>query len=40
MQGLTDRPEPVEGRTVKPLMVRQAQDVRVDLKLFQLKFEA
>ncbi len=30
-QGLTVRPEPVEGRTVKPLMVRQAHHERPNL---------
>jgi len=32
------RREPVEGWTVKPLMVRQAHHERLNLKLFRLKW--
>jgi hypothetical protein len=39
-QGLTVRPELVEGGTVKPLMVRQAHHERLSLKLFRLKWVA
>jgi len=40
MQGLTVRPELVEGWTVKPFMVRQAHHERLNLKQFRLKWEA
>gem|GEM_PF-6385344 len=36
MQGLTVRPEPVEGWVVKPIMVRQAHHERLNLKLSRL----
>jgi hypothetical protein len=47
-QGLTVRPEPVEGWTVKPVMVRQVSPVRsrrahherLNLKLSRFKWEA
>jgi hypothetical protein len=35
-QGLTVRPEPVEGWAVKPIMARQAHHERLNLKLFRL----
>ena len=37
MLGLTVRPEPVEGCTVKPLMVRQAHHERLNLNLSRFK---
>ena len=39
-QGLTVRPELVEGWTVKPLMVRQVHHERLNLKLSRLKWIA
>jgi len=39
-QGLTVRPELVEGWTVKPLMVRQAHHERLNLKPSRLKWIA
>ena len=39
-RGLTVRPELVEGRTVKPFMVRQAHHERLNLKLSRLKLVA
>jgi len=39
-QGLTVRPELVEGWTVKPLMVRQAHHERLNLRPSRLKWEA
>ncbi|SJM94320.1 hypothetical protein [Crenothrix polyspora] len=38
VQGLTVRPEPVEGWAVKPIMVRQAHHERLNLKLSRLKW--
>ena len=40
MLGLTVRPEPVEGCTVKPLMVRQAHHERLNLNLSRFKLVA
>jgi len=39
-RGLTVRPEPVEGWTIKPVMVRQAHHERLNLKLSRFKWEA
>jgi hypothetical protein len=39
-QGLTVRPEPVEGWAVKPFMVRQAHHERLNLKLSRVKLKA
>jgi hypothetical protein len=39
-QGLTVRPEPVEGWVVKPIVVRQAHHERLNLKLSRLKWVA
>ncbi|SJM93511.1 hypothetical protein CRENPOLYSF2_3370004 [Crenothrix polyspora] len=40
VQGLTVRPELVEGWAVKPIMVRQAHHERLNLKLSRLKWVA
>ncbi len=40
LRGLTVHPEPVEGWTVKPFMVRQAYHERLKLKLSRLKLVA
>ncbi|SJM94005.1 hypothetical protein CRENPOLYSF1_50063 [Crenothrix polyspora] len=37
VQGLTVRPERVEGWAVKPMMVRHAHHERLNLKLSRLK---